>query len=55
MSPDLIARSDESQMTDLLELADELKLDVLEERLEFASCIWEYVSSGNWRCFVQPQ
>ena len=37
-----------------LELADELKLEVLEERLEFLGCWWE-VATGDYTCLTQPK
>jgi hypothetical protein len=37
-----------------LELADELKLEVLEERLEFLGCWWE-VALGDPSCLTEPK
>lgn len=37
-----------------LEVADELRLEVLEERLEFMGCWWE-VATGDAQCLTQPK
>ena len=36
-------------MSNVVEIADELKLEELEERLEFLGCWWE-VATGNVNC-----
>jgi hypothetical protein len=44
----------ENKMSQVLEIADELKLEELEERLEFMGCWWE-VATGHPACLVDPR
>jgi len=37
-----------------LEMADEMKLEALEERLEFLGCWWE-VATGDYSCLTDPK